>query len=55
MLEAGVVAEGLVAVEDEPDELVVVPVLGVEAADAPVPVAVEFKQLVLARNNEMRL
>jgi len=47
LLEAGVVAEGLVAVEDEPEEVVVEPVLGVEAAEAPVPVAVEFKQLVL--------
>lgn len=50
-----VVPVGVVAVGLEPDEVVVVPVLGVEAAEAPVPVAVEFKQLVLARDNEMGL
>jgi len=47
LLVVGVVTVGLVFVGVEPDEVVVVPVLGVEAAEAPVPVAVEFKQLVL--------
>jgi len=40
----GVVPEGAGL---EPDEVVVVPVLGVDTAEAPVPVAVVFKQLVL--------
>jgi len=46
LLVVGVVAEGAGVEPDEVDD-VEVPLLGVDAAEAPVPVAVEFKQLVL--------
>lgn len=50
---AGLFVVGVVAVVVEPElDVVVVPAV-VEAAGAPVPVAVEFKQLVLPGDNEI--